>query len=243
MRTPAALALACSLLCALGCSPATRARRAIQRGDAALVEGRYAEARSDYLKALELRPGAEAAFKNAYCLSRMGDRSASLEALAQAMDLGMDGARLVLASYGGVATDDIREYVRNNDGDPYAWTALGERHFRNAEYTLAVQCYETGLANCDNAALGKTLCYNLSLAYLKLGRFADAGRALDDYVARTGRPLKDHELLVLGAIRYGQRDHAGAATAWAKLPLETRRLIAATVGDENAELAGLDDQH
>ncbi len=228
-----------ALLCVAGCSPATRAKRAARRGDALLAEGQYGDAHRQYAKSLELHPTGNTAFKNAYTLNKLGERSASIENLAQSLELGMDGARLVLASYGGIPTDDLREYVRNNATDAFAWTALGERHFRSGDNHLATQCFETALANCDNAALGKTLTYNLSLAYLRRGRYPDAERAFNDFVARVGMPLKDNELLVLGSIRYAQGDIPGAATAWSKLPMQTRELIAAQLADESPAFAAL----
>ena len=222
-----------------GCGPQTRAKRLTRSGDRYLKKGNYARAQRSYANSFRLHPTGNVAFKNAYCLGKVGDQTASIEALAKAAELGHDQARIVLAYYGGMTADDIREYIRTHEDDPYAWSALGERHYRSGDIEVAVGCYETALKHSDDAELGQTLCYNLAVAYLKLGRYPEAGRAFDAYAARCGSPFTDKELLLQGAVKYAQGDHATAAKAWSKLPARTRQAISKVVGDEAKELASL----
>lgn len=239
MKRLIACVLVLGLMGAVGCSRAFRARKAAEKGDSYLRTGRFVKAHKQYAHSFALRPAGHVAFKNAYALNKLGENEGSLEALFKAAELGIDEARILLASYGGVSTDDIREYVRTHEDDAYAWTALGERHYRGGEYPLAAQAYESALKNCADADLGKTLTYNLSVAYLKSHRYPEAARAFDAYAARSGTPLTDNELLLLGSIRYAHGDRAGAAVVWSKLPTDARKLIVATVGDEGPELAEL----
>ena len=227
------------LLALAGCFPGRSAKGLMSSGDRYLRKGDYGKAQSKYEAAFRLRPSPEAAFKNAYCLNKLGRRSESIEALARAAQLGHEQAKVVMAYYGSLSTDDIRTYIRTHPSDPYAWAALGERHFLEGDYELAAEAYETALKLSDDAELGRTVSYDLALAYLKLGRFAEANRAFSAYTARIGKPLTDKELLLQGAIKYAIGDYATAAKAWAKLPARTRKVIGKVVGDETEEFAAL----
>lgn len=228
-----------ALVVAAGCAPGPTSRRYIGHGDRYLKKGDYIRAQGKYVSSFRIKPSGEAAFKSAYCLDKLGHRAESIEALSRAAGLGHDQARIVLASYGAMSTDDIREYIRTHESDPYAWAALGERHFQVGDHELAAEAYETALQLTGDADLGQTVAYNLAVAYLKLGRYPEANRAFEAYAARSGTPLTDKELMLQGAIKYAVGDRATAAKAWSKLPARTRKAIGKAVGDEAEEFASL----
>lgn len=242
MRSVVTLGMAVALLALGGCGSLwtdIKAGHARREADRYLAQGDYAKAHAQYAKVLKLRPTGELAFKDAYCLRKSGDPSGGVGSLAKASELGMGEARVVLAPYGGVTTDALREFVRTHETEAYAWAALGDRLYSAGEYDEAAEAYETASGVCDDAQLGQTLSYNLSVAHLRARRYAESERAFNAYVARIGKPLTDEERYLLGVIRYSRGDCAGAAEVWSGLPAQARRAVAERLGDESRHIAAL----
>jgi len=242
MRKLIMCVMAVAAVSVAGCGSTLSNRRATSaagKGDQYLLQGDYQKAQETYEQVLGARPTAEAALKQAYCLKKAGELSASMAGLARSADLGMNEARALLALYGEMTTGEIQEFVRTHESNPYGWAALGNRHFEEANYGEAAECYETALKHCKDAVLRKSLSYNLSIAYLKDRQFADARSAFDSYLGLTGKPVTHDEHLILGLLSYAEGDHAGAAEAWSRLPEAERKEISATLGRESQEYTWL----
>ena len=242
MRTLLITGMGLALLAMAGCGSIIvdlKADHALKKADKYLSQQDYTKAQEQYAKALSLRPTGAAAFKSAYCLKKTGDDQGASQALATACDMGVSEAQVVLAADGGVSTDDLREFVRDHQDDAFAWAALAERCFSQREYDQAIVAYEQALVCCKDPELSKTLSYNLSIAHLKAGRYADAEGQFGAYMAKSGDPLTDEERFTLGVIRYSQGDTAGAARVWAGLPTDARHALAQRLGDESTEIAAL----
>lgn len=180
--------------CATGGSDATsgleqagarQAEAAVNLGEAALAQNRFAEAAGKFQQALRQDPDnvrAKLGLGEAYL--GMGATDQAIATFDSQADFGEaaaaagqgKGIALLLAGRNEQARDLLLEVVERDPSLWRAWNALGRYHDRQRQWAKAEESYRRALAVRPQAAIVHN---NLGFSYLGQGRYAEAVQELE----------------------------------------------------------------
>jgi tetratricopeptide (TPR) repeat protein len=181
-------------------SDVVASRQLVEQGEKAVKAGRFEEALAAFEKAYEHNPMAEFKFNQATCLAKLGRPYAAAERLQSYLALKPDArdAAQVFAQIRQLrAEGDSKPITLGGQAGGMEWMARGNLLLHARRFDEAVQAFREGFRTYPS----EKFILNEAAALTDGGRYAEAERAYERYLANPDAPRADEARETLERVR------------------------------------------
>ena len=185
------------------------ARKQLEQGQKAFAAGRYDEALAAFQEAYAHNPMPESKFYQASCFEKLGRPYAAADAYAEYVRIkpdAKDAAQLTRRVEQLRSDADKQPITQSGLAGGQEWMSRGLRLLRAHRYDEAVEAFRAGFRTYPS----EKLILNEAAALLDSGRYAEAARAYERYLATPDAPRADEARAAL------EQAHAGMQTEQAR---------------------------